>query len=51
MRQGSMRTSAEHDRLLFLVEQLQREGKSEQQINQVLDAAIAERAAAARNSA
>lgn len=50
MRQGTMSSSREHDRLLFLVEQLQREGKSEQQIKQVLDAAIAE-GAAARQSA
>jgi hypothetical protein len=50
MRQGSMNTSAEHDRLLFLVEELQRQGKSEQEINQVLDRAIAERAAARQAS-
>ncbi len=45
MNQGSMRNATEHDRLLFLVEQLQRQGKSEQQINEVLAEAIAERTA------
>lgn len=46
MRQESMKSSSEHDRLLFLVEQLQRQGKSEQEINQVLDEAISEQVAA-----
>jgi hypothetical protein len=41
-----MRNSGEHDRLLFLIEQLQRQGKSEQEINRRLEAVIAEQAVA-----
>jgi hypothetical protein len=50
MRQGSMHGSAQHDRLLFLVEQLQRQGKSEQEINERIDEAIAEQAAAQQSA-
>ncbi len=50
MKQRSMYDPEQHDRLLFLVEQLQRQGKSEQEINERIDEAIAEQAAAQQSA-
>ncbi|HEX4519853.1 MAG TPA: hypothetical protein VH063_09765 [Gaiellaceae bacterium] len=44
MSHNSIESPAEQQRLRILIEQLQRQGKTEQQINRVLDEAVAERA-------
>jgi hypothetical protein len=50
MRRESMVSQAEQARLMILIEQLQREGKSEQEIHAAVDEAVVERTALQRSS-